>query len=203
MYPAFVFVTLEGPEGAGKSSVLREIASRLESEGRSVLATREPGSGEVGTAIRKVLLEGGTLDPKCELFLFLADRAQHVAAVVRPALAQGKIVLCDRHADSTVVYQGVGRGLDPQLLRDWNRFATDGLRPDATILLDVDPEIGLSRVTEANRLDREPLEFHQRIRAAFLDEARREPERWIVVDASQPLDAVVSQAWSALSRRLR
>lgn len=197
-----LFVTFEGPEGAGKSSVIAELSNRLLLTGRRFVTTREPGAGEVGGRIREILLGGVELDAATELFLFLADRSHHVSRIVRPALERGEIVLCDRHADSTVVYQGFARGLGVERLREWNLFATGGLKPDLTILLDVDPEIGLSRQHKRDRLDSEPLAFHQMVRTGFLEESRMEPERWVVVDASNPLDEVVGRCWSALESRL-
>ncbi|HXH60021.1 MAG TPA: dTMP kinase [Fimbriimonadaceae bacterium] len=197
-----MFVTLEGPEGAGKSTVMRGLASRISEGGREVVETREPGAGEFGSAVRDLLLHGEDIDPKTELFLYLADRAEHVAKIVRPALERGAVVLCDRHADSTVVYQGYGRGLDLGLLRDLNAMATGGLKPDLTLLLDIDPAVGLSRTTKGDRLDREPLEFHQKVRGGFLDEAKREPDRWVVIDASRSAEAVLDACWLAASARL-
>lgn len=194
-----MFVSFEGPEGAGKTTLIGGLADLLRSRGVEVLVTREPGSGQVGSSIRDILLHGGELDPKAELFLFLADRAQHVSSLIRPALAKGAWVLCDRHADSTVVYQGYGRGLDLGLLREWNRFATGGLKPDKTILLDVDPSVGLARIVAKDRLDSEPIEFHEKIRQGFLAEARLEPERWVVVDAGRdPKDVLQDVSRSLL-----
>ena len=180
-----MFVTFEGPEGAGKSTALRAVATGLRERGRKVLETREPGSGEVGKAIREILLHGGDLEPRAELLLFLADRAQHVARVVRPALARGEIVLCDRHADSTFVYQGVARGLEPGFVRAGNAFATGGLVPDLTVLFDLPAEIGLARLQNPDRMDALPLEFHRRVRQGFLDLAAAEPGRFRVVDATR------------------
>jgi dTMP kinase len=200
-YPLPVFVTFEGPEGAGKSTVLKRVAESLEAEGRTVLCTREPGAGSVGKAIRDILLHGEALDPKCELFLFLADRSQHVSAIIRPALERGEIVLCDRHADSTVVYQGVGRGIGPDVTKPLNKLATGGLVPDLTLLLDISPEAGLARVTDANRLDKEPLEFHQKVRQGFLDLARSEPHRIVIVNAEMPVDHVVQHCLAAIRDR--
>lgn len=193
------FVTLEGPEGAGKSSVIAALAGRLDAEGVPVVTTREPGSGEFGAQVRRLLLEGGDIAPAAELFLFLADRAEHVAKVVRPALAAGNLVLCDRYADSTVVYQGHARGMDLDFLRRANDVATGGLVPDVTLLLDLDPQIGLARIGTGDRLDREPIEFHRRVRAGFIAEA---DDRWEVVDASRPLGQVADACWAALRSRL-
>lgn len=197
-----VFVTFEGPEGAGKSTLIGVIAERLASVGRAALQTREPGSTDFGAALRRLLLEGDDLLPESELFLFLADRADHVRRVIRPALDEGKIVLCDRYADSTLVYQGYGRGLDLDFLRRANAFATGGLGPHITLLLDLDQEIGLARLSAKDRLDREPFDFHRRVREGFLEEARREPDRWVVLDASQSPEQVAARAWDAIRARL-
>lgn len=194
----FMFVTFEGPEGGGKSTLIRGLADALRSKNLEVLVTREPGAGAVGAAIRDILLHGEQLDAKSELFLFLADRAQHVSQIIRPALAKGAWVLCDRHADSTVVYQGYGRGLDLEQLRSWNRFATGGLVPDVTFLLDLDPAVGLTRIASKDRLDSEPLEFHRKIRDGFLTEAKGDAARWVVLDATQPASNVLVRAIAAL-----
>jgi dTMP kinase len=202
VYARWVFVTLEGPEGSGKSTVCRLLVQELEAEGRAALLTREPGDGEFGSAVRSLLLEGGGLDPKAELFLFLADRAQHVSQTVHPALAEGRVVVCDRYADSTLVYQGYGRGLPLDTLRAMNRFCTGGLEPGLTLLLDVPPEVGLGRLATKDRLDHEPMEFHHKVRDGFLAEAAADPRRWRVLDASRALDAVFHDAWAALQERL-
>ena len=195
-----LFITFEGPEGAGKSTCILSVAARL---GVPVLVTREPGAGEFGRKVRTLLLEEGDLCPETELMLFLADRANHVQNIIRPKLAAGEIVLCDRHADSTLVYQGYGRGLDKEFLRSANRFATQGLVPDITFLFDIDPEIGLQRVAArsgANRLDREPLEFHQRVRQGFLEIARLEPERFVVLDATQSPAELSDQVFDTIQQ---
>jgi dTMP kinase len=189
-----MFVTFEGPEGAGKSSVLKLVADRLVEEGVDHILTREPGGSPIGPQIRGILLESQELGHLAELFLFLADRAEHVRGVIEPALERGEVVLCDRFSDSTVVYQGYGRGIDLELLRKLNGVATRGLKPHLTILLDIDPSLGLQRISEKDRLDREPLEFHEKVREGFLDEARLEPDRWMVIDASQPLEKVAEEA---------
>lgn len=195
-----VFVTLEGPEGAGKSTVIQSLAGKLAERGLPYLVTREPGDGPVGSRIRQILLEGDALTPLAEVFLFLADRAQHVETVIRPALREGKIVLCDRYGDSFLVYQGYGRQLDIEALRSWNEDATGHLKPDLTMLLDLDPEIGLKRHTKGDRLDLEPLPFHQRVRAGFLAESGRERDRWTIIDASKSREEVVEKSWQELCR---
>lgn len=197
-----MFITLEGPEGSGKTTLAAGLRARLTATGYDVLVTREPGAGEVGSAIRQILLHGEQLDPKSELMLFLADRAQHVATMVRPHLEKGFVVICDRYADSTVVYQGYARGLDIEWLRQLNGFATGGLVPDLTILLDLPPEAGLERVAHKDRLDSEPLAFHQRVRDGFLSEAKLAHGRWLVVDATRGPDDVLAHVMGALSPRL-
>ncbi len=197
-----MFITFEGPEGAGKSTLIAHLAKKLIENGHTVLSTREPGAGEFGQAIRKLLLEGDAIPPLSELFLFLADRANHVETVIQPALNSKKIVLCDRHADSTIVYQGYARGLNLPFLREANLQATSNLRPDLILLLDLDPQIGLSRQTAQDRLDLESLEFHQKVRAGFLEEAKREPSRWQKINAAQSQEEVFQQAWTAIQTRL-
>ncbi|HJP83902.1 MAG TPA: dTMP kinase [Fimbriimonadaceae bacterium] len=188
-----MFITFEGPEGAGKTTAIAGIAERLRNRGESVLVTREPGSGEFGTKVREILLHGGSMPPEAELFLFLADRASHVRQTILPALDRREIVLCDRYADSTFVYQSVVRGLDPEFVNTANDVATGRLAPTATFLLDIDPEIGLSRIRSKDRLDLEPLEFHERVRYAFLKLAAAEPERWRVIDGTLPADQIVER----------
>ena len=194
-----MFITFEGPEGSGKSTAIKALSQRLPGK---VLVTREPGAGAVGGAIRQILLEGEDLVARCELFLFLADRAQHCETIVKPALERGEIVLCDRHADSTVVYQGYGRGLDLHELRALNARATGGLRPALTLLFDIDPEIGLSRIAEKDRLDSESLDFHRRVREGFRAEAVRDPKRWVILDASLSPHEVADAAESAILDRM-
>ncbi|HEY3779650.1 MAG TPA: dTMP kinase [Fimbriimonadaceae bacterium] len=193
-----MFVTLEGPEGAGKSTVMHRLAQSLIDAGHLVVTTREPGDGSLGPKIRNILLEGGALDPKAELFLFLADRAQHVSEVIRPALASGHIVICDRYVDSTMAYQGYGRGLDLETLRNWNNFATGNLKPDLTLLVDIEPSLGLARIKHKDRLDAEPLDFHKKVREGFLAESKLDPERWAIIDGSLDLDNVTLLAQKAV-----
>jgi dTMP kinase len=199
-----LFITLEGGEGSGKSTLAGALASWLEERGYEVCLTREPGGTELGRLAVQQLLEGDRSPaPLAELLLFAADRAQHVHEVIAPALAAGKIVVCDRFADSTLAYQGFGRGLDIGLIRRLNDEATGGLKPDLTLLLDLSPEAGLTR--EGAQLDvtgREPVEFHQRVREGFLALARQEPKRFVVIDATLTPEEVTKQAMAAVEERL-
>ncbi|MEB3330111.1 MAG: dTMP kinase [Candidatus Sericytochromatia bacterium] len=201
------FITLEGPEGAGKSTQLPQLAKWLEVAGHAVVATKNPGGTPIGGQLREVLLKPANqdLNPLAELLLYAADRAQHVEELVRPALAQGSIVLCDRYTDSTLAYQGYGRGLDLALIAQLNTIATRGLRPDLTLLLDLPPAEGLARVRASRRVDRlevEALAFHERLRAGYLELAAAEPRRFVVVDAAQPADRVQRTLREALVDRL-
>lgn len=197
-----MFITLEGPEGAGKSTAQQGIAEALRSQGHAVLCTREPGGSPIGPSIRSLLLEGQDLDGLTELFLFLADRSLHVSRVIRPALDRREIVVCDRYADSTVAYQGHARGLDVARLRELNSFATGGLVPDLMIVFDLDPQVGLARLTQPDRLDREPLEFHQKVRRGFLAEAALRPDRSVILNAELPPAELLRHALSAIEERL-
>ena len=190
-----MFITLEGPEGSGKSSQLPDLAEFLSGQGWDVLTTREPGGTPIGDQIRQILmrLDNQELHPRTEILLFLASRAQLVEQVIKPALREGKLVLCDRFGDSTLAYQGYGHGLNLDTLRTMLDFATDKLKPDLTLLLDVDVETGLQRKRkedEWNRLDAYALAFHQRVREGYHELCRQEPERWRVIDAMQPKEAV-------------
>lgn len=213
-----LFVTFEGGEGSGKSTQIARLAARLRSLGADPLVTREPGGTALAEGIRELLLDRAgpsTADPAAdphpnrvsEALLMVAARADLVEKVIRPALAAGRIVLCDRYGDSTLAYQGGGRGLDAGMLAEWNRVATGGLVPDLTLLFDLDPELGLARRAgvsgSANRLDRESLEFHRRVRARYLELAAEEPGRWIVLDATLATTALEDAAWSALDARRR
>ena len=196
-----MFITFEGPEGSGKTTLMRSLGERLREESHNVVLTREPGEGPVGADIRRLLLEGGDLEHLTEVFLFLADRAQHVADFIKPALAAGRVVLCDRFADSTVVYQGHARGLNIERLRDWNSAACAGTYPTVTFLLDLDPKEGLARIQDKDRLDREPIEFHEKVRSGFLAEAAQDPNRWHVLDAARPPEEVAQEAYGVLKSR--
>ncbi|HTN44496.1 MAG TPA: dTMP kinase [Nitrospiria bacterium] len=184
------FITFEGTEGSGKSTQIEFLARHLIRRGHTVVSTREPGGTAFGEQIREVLLsvKNRRLDPRAELFLYLASRAQHLEENILPALKNGKIVLCDRFSDATLAYQGFGRGLDMKLVRMAAGYAAKGLRPHLTLLLDLDVRVGLARVMErgrSNRLDREQREFHERVRAGYLRLARMEPRRIKVIEASR------------------
>ncbi len=209
-----MFITLEGPEGSGKSTVLARLKDWLMEQGHGVVLTREPGGSRLGRTLRTILLDVSSKDltGEAELFLYLADRAQHVSQIIRPALDEGMVVLCDRYADSTVVYQGYGRGLDTALLHRFNEVAVQGVWPELTLLLDVSPEIGLKRAMSRNlsegkcnaegRFEAESLQFHHRIRDGYLAWAAVNRKRFVVVDASRNPDEVFAQARDAVQARL-
>lgn len=214
-----MFISVCGVEGAGKTTQLRYIADFLKSTGKKFLMTREPGGTEIGMKIRRILLdpENRDLTPKTELFLYAADRSQHIEQIILPALNQGKIVVTDRFVDSTTVYQGYARGIDLELVEKINELVLNGLKPDLTILLDISPVVGLERVrgqlqsgeraeTES-RFEHENLGFHEKIRQGFLTLAKKEKERFRVIDAGRNLGEVtkdvVSVMKSALSSRHR
>jgi dTMP kinase len=186
-----MFVTLEGPEGSGKSTQMVLLAAFLEEQGFSVIATREPGGTDIGDQIRATLhdVSNTGMEPATEFLLYSASRAQLVREVIIPALAAGKIVLCDRYADSSIAYQGYGRGLDLNALTGITEFATGGLRPDLTFLLDIDVEAGLARRVagedEMNRLDLETIAFHRRVRDGYHQMAAVDPDRWVFIDAAR------------------
>ena len=208
------FVTFEGVEGSGKSTQLRLLARRLEAGGADVVVTKEPGGTEIGKGLRALLLSptSASMAPLAELMLYTADRAQHLAEVVEPALGRGAVVLCDRFLDATLAYQGSGRGLPASLVLDLHRHAPLDLRPDRTILLDADPETALPRARRRNqrlglddsegRFEEEDLEFHRRVRAGYLELAAREPERFRVVATDGNVEAVHEAVIAALADRL-
>jgi dTMP kinase len=195
-----VFVTFEGVEGAGKSSQLARLATKLRAAGRTVVAAREPGGTPVGEQVREILLDprGGSLHPRTEALLFAAARAQLVEDVIRPALAAGKVVLCDRYVHSSLAYQGAARRLGIPDVERLNRWATADLWPDLVILLDLDPAAGLARSTGRDRIEAEQLDFHQAVRAAFLDLAAADPPRFAVVDAARPPGEVAADIDAAV-----
>lgn len=202
-------VSLEGPEGAGKTSVLEALIPILEDRGIEVLSTREPGGVLIGEKIREVILDPShtQMDPKTELLLYIASRRQHLVEKVLPALAAGKLVIMDRFIDSSVAYQGFGRGLDKKAI-DWlNEFATDGLKPDLTLYFDIEVEEGLARIAansdrEVNRLDMEGLDLHQKVREGYLSLLEKEADRIVKIDASLPLDQVIANTQQLLFDRM-
>lgn len=202
-----LFVTFEGGEGSGKSTQLARLAERLRALGLDPLLAREPGGTPLAEGVRSLLLDPDRRPSAlAEVFLLEASRAQLVEFVLRPALEAGRVVLCDRFDDSTLAYQGGGRGLDDSLLHALNRAATGGLRPDLTFLLDAPHELGLERrIREGsvNRLDREPEDFHARVRRRYRELAAAEPDRIRVVDATRSPDAIAEELWRALEPRLR
>lgn len=198
-------VTLEGGEGSGKSSQADALATLLREHDYDVTITCEPAGTKLGEIVKGIFQRGVAVTPEAELLLFAAARAQHVQEVIRPALERGKVILCDRYTDSTLAYQGYGRGLSLDHLRAVNHIATGGLPPHFTILLDLPPEIGLARKEHeplGDSIGKESLEFHQRVRAGYLELAQREPKRMVVVDASLSKDQVTQATWQHLQRFL-
>jgi dTMP kinase len=190
-----VFITLEGGDGSGKTTQAELLGRWLQEAGRTVVRTREPGGTEVGVEVREIVLHHrGDIAPRAEALLYAADRAHHVATLVRPALERGDVVIQDRYIDSSVAYQGAGRVLDPEAIRGLSEWATEGLQPDLTILLDLDAAAARGRLDEArtryDRLEAEASEFHDRVREAYLALATAEPERFLLVDATRPVDEI-------------
>jgi dTMP kinase len=210
---AGLFVTFEGGEGTGKTTQLKGLVAALRGAGWDTLETRDPGGTPIGNQIRAILLdrENVRMAPTTELLLYEASRAQLVQEVIRPALAAGRIVLCDRFTDSTVAYQGAGRGLDPELIARLNALGSDGLAPDLTLLFDLDPKVGLSRAAERlsaprkaeDRMEGEVLAFHQRVRAGYRALAAAEPERFAVLDASRGIVEIETEVRRLVEARLR
>ena len=203
-----LFLTFEGGDGSGKSTQSALLESWLTEQGRTVVSTREPGGTEVGDEIREIVLHRrGHIVPRAEALLYAADRAHHVATVVRPALARGDIVLQDRYLDSSVAYQGVGRELEADEIRKLSLWATEGLLPDITVLLDLDVSVGRGRLDEArtryDRLESEAAEFHARVRDAYLALAAAEPDRFLVLDATLPVDELAALIRTRVSAALK
>ncbi len=209
-----MFISICGVEGAGKTTQLRHIAGFLKSTGRNFVMTREPGGTEIGMKIRRILLdpENRDLTPKAELFLYAADRIQHIEQVILPALKEGKIVVTDRFVDSTTVYQGYARGIDLELVEKINELVLNGLKPDLTLLLDISPTLGLARVRDQfqlgeraeseSRFEREELVFHEKIRKGFLTLAQKETNRFRIIDADRDPEMVKQDVISVLKSAL-
>ena len=210
-----MFISLEGIEGCGKTTQLEYLSSFLEDKGYPYVVTREPGGTAIGEKIRSILLDPESKDlvPAAELLLYMADRAQHIDLVIRPQLADGKIVLCDRYFDATVVYQGFARGLDTKFICSLHRLLFEDLKPDITLLLDLPPRIGLERAWKEldggnrsdteSRFEEETISFHEKVRAGYLELARFEPDRFKIIDASQELNQVQSDIRKLLIEYLK
>ena len=204
-----LFVTFEGGEGSGKSTVLKQVNEILLSEGHSTLLTREPGGTPISEQIRNVILDKAntSMDPRTEALLYAASRRQHLVEKIWPALKEGKIVLCDRFFFFSLAYHGGARGLGMDEILEVNRYATEGQFPDITLFFDLDPSIGLQRIAanagrEVNRLDLERMTFHEKVRASFQKLASLYPERYVTIDASQPLEKVVEDSLKAIKAKL-
>ncbi len=204
-----MFITVEGPEGSGKSSVIKEVTKRLENDGEVVVLTREPGGTQISEEIRNVILDKANtnMDGMTEALLYAASRRQHLVEKVWPLSKEGKIVISDRFIDSSLAYQGGARGLGIDKVLSLNMFATDGYYPDLTLLFDLEPEIGLKRIAsnanrEVNRLDLEKIEFHKSVRQTFLDLAKRFSDRYVIIDASKSFDEVVEETYTIIKNKL-
>lgn len=187
-----LFITFEGPDGCGKTTQMKLLAEYFEKKGKEVVLTREPGGKGLGEKVREILLNyDGEVSDRCESFLFLADRAQNIDIIVNPAVKEGKIVLCDRHIDSTVAYQGYGRGLNIDRINMLNNLATNGKKPDLTLVFDVDVEISMKRVgKEKDRMESAGIDFHNRVRKGYLELAKQEPKRIKVLDATKSIEEI-------------
>lgn len=198
------FITFEGADGCGKTTQSELIQKYLENKGYEVIWTREPGSKGLGQKIRELLLHyDGDVAPSCEAFLFLADRAQHIEKLIKPAIEQGKIVICDRHTDSTIAYQGYGRGKDIEQLKYLNNLATNGLKPDLTFVFDVSTEVAQQRVgSEKDRMESAGIEFHKKVRQGYLEIANKEPNRVKVINANDKIEDIFEAAKKELNKFL-
>ncbi|AIQ66227.1 dTMP kinase [Paenibacillus graminis] len=203
------FITLEGGDGSGKTTVLGRVAAYLQNHSMPYLITREPGGIEIAEKIRSIILDPAhtAMDARTEALLYAASRSQHLAEVVEPALKEGLTVLCDRFVDSSLVYQGYARGLGIEEVRSINQFATGGRMPDLTFYLDVDPEVGLSRIAanqdrEVNRLDLESMAFHQKVREGYRQVVESDPQRIVVLDANRPIHMVEQDIIQTLKDRI-
>ena len=204
-----MFITLEGPEGSGKTTAVEAAVKKLEEMGYQIVRTREPGGTPISEQIRNVILDKGNtaMDGRTEALLYAASRRQHLVEKVWPALKEGKIVICDRYLDSSLAYQGGARGLGVDEVLNINLFATENTWPDLTLLFDIKPEIGLARINananrEVNRLDLEKIEFHNKVRESFLALAKRFPDRYVIIDASLSRDEVAKATMEAILSRL-
>ena len=204
-----MFITIEGPEGSGKTTAVDTAVKELEKMGYQIVRTREPGGTPIAEQIRNVILDKNNtaMDQRTEALLYAASRRQHLVEKVWPALKEGKIVVCDRYLDSSLAYQGGARNLGVDNILQVNSFATEGTFPDLTLLFDIDPELGLARIAansdrEVNRLDLEKIEFHKKVRNTFLELAKRYPERFVVIDASQSREEVARKTLEVMLSRI-
>ena len=198
-----LFITFEGGEGSGKSTQAKAIYKRLLSLNIPTLLTHEPGGTPLGNSLRRWLKDKEEIDPRTELLLFNASRAHLVSHVIRPALEKGAVVICDRFAESTIAYQGYGRGFDLNLIEAINNIATQGLKPDLIIFLDIPVDQGLARKGRRDRFEREEIAFHQRVRSGYLDMAKKEPERWLVIDGFLPKKDIQGFIWERVQQLLK
>ena len=206
--PGGFFLTFEGPEGSGKTTQIVRLAGHLRAMGKTVVQSREPGANGFGNAVRSLLLDHSSenLEPLTELFMMLAQRTEHLQKVIGPALQQGQVVLCDRYLDSSIAYQGYGRGLSRDFVMNLHLECLGPCLPHATILMDIPPEVGLQRARhqgrkQLDRMEDQALEFHARVREGYLTEARRNPERFIVIDGSAPAEEITQRLFSELAGR--
>ncbi|MBE6142369.1 MAG: dTMP kinase [Erysipelotrichaceae bacterium] len=204
-----LFITLEGPEGSGKTSAIKIVKETLENEGYQIVMTREPGGTPISEQIRNVILDKNNtaMDYRTEALLYAASRRQHLVEKVWPNVKEGKLVICDRYLDSSLAYQGFARGLGVEDILNVNMYATEGTFPDLTLLFDLPPEVGLARINansnrEVNRLDLEKISFHEKVRNGYLELAKRFPTRYVIIDASMPLEEVAKAALKAIKERL-
>ena len=198
-----LFITFEGIDGCGKTTQIKLLQDFLIKQGEEVLLTREPGAKGLGSKLREILLNyDGDVSSNCESFLFLADRAQHIDTIVKPAIDSGKMVLCDRHIDSTIAYQGFGRGVDIEQLKALNNIATSGLKPDLTFVFDIDIETSISRVgKEKDRMESAGIEFFKRVREGYLEIAKQEPERVKVIDGTKSREDVFAEVLTRIESK--
>lgn len=197
-HPGF-FVVFEGGDGAGKSTQVKQLTEKLTKLNETVVITREPGGTELGKKIREILLDQNEFEvsPRMEALLFAADRSINMSQIIKPALEKGNVVIADRHIDSSIAYQGVGRGLGAQTIEEISRWAVQGIVPDLTVLLDVDANTGQSRLQTKDRLDRESTDFHTKVNQAFRDLAKADPDRYIVIDAAKPVEEISDLVFNA------
>lgn len=199
------FITFEGPEGSGKTTVIQQVAEKLKNE-YNIILTREPGGVKTGEQIREVLLEGDTMDDRTEALLFAASRREHLVGKAIPALNTGKVVLCDRYIDSSLAYQGYARGIGIEEVKSINEFAINGLYPDITIYLDVSVEVGRERILknqrDQNRLDQEDVKFHEKVVEGYKKIIHNESDRFIVINANQSIDKVVNTTYESITKYL-